>query len=54
MAYIIKDTTRKGPANYVNYPGRHNSYTTKPYARRFDTYEQAEREKCGNETILKV
>jgi hypothetical protein len=48
MPYVIKNGHR-----YVTPPGSYRSYT--PYlqnARKFDTREQAEREACGNESVV--
>ena len=52
--FKLKATDRPGPANYVNWPGRPKSYTTKSAARIYKTREEAERDKCGNETIVRV
>lgn len=49
IMYVIK----KG-GYYVANPGSKNSYTNKiETARKFSTKEQAEKEKCGNETVVK-
>jgi len=40
---------------YVAQPGQAKSYTTsRDQARRFDTKEAAEANKCGNESVAKL
>lgn len=50
--YLLKATDRKGPANYVNHPGSHKSYTTRASARVFPTKAAAEADACGNERAV--
>jgi len=41
-----------GKRNFVAISGRANSYTSKlRWAKRFTTYEEAERNRCGNEVV---
>jgi hypothetical protein len=48
--FVIKNAGR-----YVAEPGSVSSFTLSlEYARTFPTREAAEREKCGNETIVEV
>lgn len=52
MAYVIQ---RNEDGKYVAPPGREHSYTNKlQNARVFNAREDAERERCGNETIVPV
>ena len=51
MRYIIK----REDGAYVARPGERHSYTYKlQHARRFDTRELAESERCGNERVLSI
>lgn len=54
MAYIIKRTDQGG--GYVAKPGSAKSYTHNlEHARKFDTREQAEADRCkGNEVVLNL
>lgn len=40
---------------YVALPGRKSSYTDDPdFAQKFHTEEEARRNACGNETVIKL
>ena len=48
--YVIKKINTN---LYVSFPGRENSYTNKlEYAQKFDCYEKALANCCGNEIVI--
>lgn len=52
MAYVLR---RNEDGKFVTAPGSAKSYTTRiENARRFATLEEANRNKCGNETAIRV
>ena len=45
----------RGPNGFVNKSGSYHSYTKFiEQARKFSTKEDAEKDKCGNETVIDV
>lgn len=55
MKYVIVKTDIPKKDYYVNQPGSHHSYTPNILeARKFHSMEDAERNACGNERVVRT